>query len=367
MLIPKDHRFGENRPPFVTGYYEAFNKPNVSLVDLTETPDRPGHRDRHRDHRRRRPRVRRDRLGHRLRLRHRRARRAWASSGGTASRSTEHWADGPTTFLGIQTTGFPNFFFPGGPHAAAGNNPRYNGDQVDFVTDMLVYARDHGFDVIEVDPAAEERWTAMVDRYAVQPPCSGSAATTSAPTSPASRGATSSTGGRPKLFKEIADVVDHDYEAFRMTLTPTSWTPRPRLTPGRPAQCPDRSGIRAIPWRAWPSTCGSTDEEHHASEQASGSRCVDAGSAPASDPGYVERSEHRNRRRDGSDAILDVHADVHRVPRSGPSHGVLDPTTSSHSSPTAPRDRQPIAASSCAAVDRRPPSSVDRRGRDDLR
>ena len=49
----------------------------------------------------------------------------------------DHWADGPKTFLGIQTTGFPNFFFPGGPHAAAGNNPRYNGDQVEFVTETL--------------------------------------------------------------------------------------------------------------------------------------------------------------------------------------------------------------------------------------
>ena len=75
----------------------------------------------------------------------------------------EHWADGPSTFLGVQTAGFPNFFFPGGPHAAAGNNPRYNGDQVDFVTDVLVYARDHGCDVIEVDPAAEEGWSAMID------------------------------------------------------------------------------------------------------------------------------------------------------------------------------------------------------------
>ncbi len=37
-LIPKDHRFGEKRPPFVTGYYETFNKPNVSLVDLKRTP-----------------------------------------------------------------------------------------------------------------------------------------------------------------------------------------------------------------------------------------------------------------------------------------------------------------------------------------
>ena len=26
-LIPKDHRFGEKRPPFVNGYFEAFNDP----------------------------------------------------------------------------------------------------------------------------------------------------------------------------------------------------------------------------------------------------------------------------------------------------------------------------------------------------
>ena len=28
---------------------------------------------------------------------------------------TEHWADGPTTFLGVRTHGFPNLFFPGAP------------------------------------------------------------------------------------------------------------------------------------------------------------------------------------------------------------------------------------------------------------
>ena len=26
-LIPKDHRYGEKRPPYVTGYFEAFNRP----------------------------------------------------------------------------------------------------------------------------------------------------------------------------------------------------------------------------------------------------------------------------------------------------------------------------------------------------
>ena len=54
----------------------------------------------------------------------------------------DYWKDGPKTFLGIQTSGFPNLFFPGGPHAVAGNNPRYNGDQVDFVTSMLIYLRE---------------------------------------------------------------------------------------------------------------------------------------------------------------------------------------------------------------------------------
>ena len=105
-------------------------------------------------------------MGDRLRLRHRRARRAWGSAAGTVSRSRTHWADGPRTFLGVQSTGFPNLFFPGGPHAAAGNNPRYNGDQVDFITDTLMYVRDHGYDTIEVDPAAEAEWTDMVDRGA---------------------------------------------------------------------------------------------------------------------------------------------------------------------------------------------------------
>ena len=37
-LIPKDHGFGVQRVPLETYYYEAFNRPNVHLVDLSETP-----------------------------------------------------------------------------------------------------------------------------------------------------------------------------------------------------------------------------------------------------------------------------------------------------------------------------------------
>ena len=131
---------------------------------------------------------------------------------------TDYWADGPRTFLGVQTTGFPNFFFPGGPHAAAGNNPRYNGDQVDFVTDTLVYVRDHGYDTIEVDTAPEEEWTSMVDRAALRSPSFGTTSYyfgTNIPGKP--RKYLLNAAGRPKLFAVIADVRANGYKSFKLS------------------------------------------------------------------------------------------------------------------------------------------------------
>ena len=182
--------------------------PNVDLVDLRQTPivrmtergieTSDGERG-----------VRHRRVGHRVRLRHRRAGADGHPRPGRPGARRTHWADGPRTFLGIQTAGFPNFFFPGGPHAAAGNNPRYNGDQVDFITDTLCHVRAHGYDTIEVDPAAEEKWTNMVDRWATKAPPSARAATTSAPTSPGKpRKYLLNSAGRPKLFAEIDKVSE---------------------------------------------------------------------------------------------------------------------------------------------------------------
>jgi cation diffusion facilitator CzcD-associated flavoprotein CzcO len=216
-LIPKDHRFGEKRPPFVTSYYEVFNQPNVSIVDLKETPilrvtesgietvegERPfdivvwatgfdfG-------------------TGALLRM---------GIEGRNGLALKDHWADGPKTFLGVQTYGFPNLFFPGGPHAAAGNNPRYNGDQVEFITDAMVFVRDQGFDTIEVDPAAEERWTAMIDRGAANAPFGEGSYFfgTNIPGKP--RKYLLNSGGRPKLFKEIAEVHRNEYQAFTVSLS----------------------------------------------------------------------------------------------------------------------------------------------------
>ena len=129
----------------------------------------------------------------------------------------EYWVDGPITFLGIQCRGFPNFFFPGGPHGASGNNPRYGGDQVDFIVDLLVYTRDHGDDIIEVTEAAEEEWT----DHGRQPTLTTSRRRSSSllrlqhpweaapvPINPM---------GRPKLLEMMADVVANDYKAYTMS------------------------------------------------------------------------------------------------------------------------------------------------------
>jgi cation diffusion facilitator CzcD-associated flavoprotein CzcO len=215
-LIPKDHRFGEKRPPFVTGYFEVYNNPHVDLIDLGQTPI-----------------LRMTETGietsegvrefdivvwatgfdfgtgalNRMGIRGR---------GGVALE--DHWADGPTTFLGVQTTGFPNFFFPGGPHAAAGNNPRYNGDQVDFITGTLVHVRDHGCDTIEVEDEAEEKWTRMIDRWATRAPSFGEISYyfgTNVPGKP--RKYLLNSAGRPKLFAEIDKVLESDYRAFRQS------------------------------------------------------------------------------------------------------------------------------------------------------
>lgn len=221
QLIPKDHRYGEKRPPFVTDYYETYNRPNVSLVDLSATPitrvtttgietsagEEPF-----------------DVI-------------VWATGfdfgtgallrmgirGRNGLALAQDWADGPKTFLGVGASGFPNLFFPGGPHAAAGNNPRYNGDQVDFVMDVLEYAREQGADTIEVLPGAETKWTSMVDRVAADSPAAFGTSSyfygTNIPGKPVRYLLNSA--GRPKLFSVIADEKEHGFHSFRFSTSGT--------------------------------------------------------------------------------------------------------------------------------------------------
>ena len=72
----------------------------------------------------------------------------------------DKWAQGPSTYLGLTTTGFPNLFLitgPGSPSVLS--NMAVSIEQhVELVTDTLAYLREHGFDTIEPTPTAETGW-----------------------------------------------------------------------------------------------------------------------------------------------------------------------------------------------------------------
>jgi cation diffusion facilitator CzcD-associated flavoprotein CzcO len=156
-LIPTDHGYGEKRPPMGAGYYETFNLPHVSLVDLRATPileftetgigtaegEQPfdvivlatGY----------------DAVTGAL------TRMDVRGSDGTCLRDL--WAEGPLTYLGIQAPGFPNLLIAGGPHSTYGNVPRSTSDQVEFLTGLLVHMRDSGLNRIEIADGYVQTWT----------------------------------------------------------------------------------------------------------------------------------------------------------------------------------------------------------------
>ena len=163
-LIPTDHGFGMRRPPMETFYYEAFNQPNVKLVDLKETPI-----------------VTFTEAG----IETSEGEQAfdiivWATGfdgfTGALSRMNvvgeggkvlrDLWSKGVVTYLGAMMPGFPNFFMAGGPHLIAGNFPRATEIMVDYFDGLLQYARANGHTYLTPDDEACAAWTAEVHEAA---------------------------------------------------------------------------------------------------------------------------------------------------------------------------------------------------------
>ena len=160
LLIPKDHGFGTRRVPQETFYYETFNRPNVELVSILETPieritptglivgDREfefdiiiyatgfdaitGSFDR-------------------IDIR---------GAGGESLK--EKWRAALETFLGMQVAGFPNMFMVMGPHTALGNIPRSVEYNVEWITDLIRYMEEHDLSVADARQEAVEDWTRYV-------------------------------------------------------------------------------------------------------------------------------------------------------------------------------------------------------------
>ena len=82
------------------------------------------------------------------------------------------------------------------------------------LTDLLVFARHHGAEIVEVTEEAEERWSSMIDRAAAETPFGtiGQYVGGNIPGKP--KRYLLNAGGRPKLLKDIARAKADGYAAF---------------------------------------------------------------------------------------------------------------------------------------------------------
>jgi cyclohexanone monooxygenase len=80
----------------------------------------------------------------------------------------EKWADGPHTYLGIATVGFPNLFIitgPGSPSVLS-NMPVSIEQHVEWIADCIQYLQSHDLASIEATEEAQRNWVAHVNEVA---------------------------------------------------------------------------------------------------------------------------------------------------------------------------------------------------------
>ena len=86
--------------------------------------------------------------------------------GSNGSRLKDAWAESPRTYLGMLAEGFPNMMMVLGPHTARGNIPQAIEHSVQFQTGILRFMREHNFARVETRPEQVDEWTQTVIKAA---------------------------------------------------------------------------------------------------------------------------------------------------------------------------------------------------------
>ena len=155
MLVPKDHMFGAKRLPCESGYYEVYNQDNVFLVDVKKapiqriTPDGIQTAEAHYELDVIIYATGYDAVTGSLNRMH------IQGEGGLTLK--EKFSEGPRTYMGIQSVGFPNLFTINA--ASVGNFVRAAEPLVEWVSECIGYVRDQGYARIAPTQDAEDEWT----------------------------------------------------------------------------------------------------------------------------------------------------------------------------------------------------------------
>jgi cyclohexanone monooxygenase len=165
-LSPRTYPIGTKRICLDSGYYQSFNRPNVTLVDLRADPiveiTEGGVRTEAEDHLL-------DVLvfatgfdamtGPLLAI-------EIVGRGGTTLRHA--WVEGPRTYLGLAVAGFPNLFTvtgPGSPSVLT-NMAVSIEHHVEWITACLAHMVEQGLATVEAAPASQDQWTDHVTEIA---------------------------------------------------------------------------------------------------------------------------------------------------------------------------------------------------------
>jgi cyclohexanone monooxygenase len=161
LLCPKNYPFGAKRTPIGHHYYEAFNRDNVTLVDVAADPI------------------------------------ARITPAGLTTREHEYpldeiifavgfdaitgaildidirgrggevlekqWANGPRTYLGCMANGFPNLFFVAGPQTPFANQAVVIDATAGWVTEAIRHVHENGLAGFEPSAESVDQWCAELD------------------------------------------------------------------------------------------------------------------------------------------------------------------------------------------------------------
>lgn len=157
-LIPTDHGFGMQRLPLETHYFEAYNRDNVHLIDITETPidsiTEAGLQTTAQQYNL-------DIIIYATGFNAITGAMDRIDICGTDGQSLQDkWKNGPSTYHGVLTHGFPNMVMVAGPQSVSGstNYPRAIETGVEWVTGLIKHAIDNGNTRIEAQAEAEKEW-----------------------------------------------------------------------------------------------------------------------------------------------------------------------------------------------------------------
>ena len=217
-LCPKDHYFGTKRPCLDTGYFETYNMPHVRLVDLRKQPivsiteDGIETADESFGF---------DAIVYATGFDAMTGPLVAADVTGRDGLSLkEKWAAGPSTYLGLMTAGFPNFFMltgPGSPSVLSNMTVSIE-QHVDWVAGCLKDMREEGLDTIEPTELAESGWNQHVQdcgAITLMPTANSWYMGANVPGKP--RVFLPYIGGVDAYRQACDDVVGQGYLGFRMT------------------------------------------------------------------------------------------------------------------------------------------------------